>query len=260
MNRADPLDVIRRARAITDSVVVGVSGGKDSIVALDLCVRHFRRVEAYHLYIVPDLSFVETYLGYLERRYKIHIERRPHWLLAHLMRHAGFRPLSRWSVPRLSIRDVEAAERERTGVEWCASGIKSIDSLERMAMLRVAGDVNEKGRLFYPLAWWRGAAVHNHLKANNIPLAPDYAALGSHWNGKLEGRELAAIKATWPDDYAKIEEAFPYVGAAVWRYANLKPADVPRRARASVAADPGPEQPEDAGPARAEEAARVDPA
>ena len=44
------LQPVQTAAALTDSVIVGFSGGKDSVVTLDLCIKHFKRVEAIFLY------------------------------------------------------------------------------------------------------------------------------------------------------------------------------------------------------------------
>lgn len=54
--------VIEKARHFTDSVTVAVSGGKDSVVTLDLCCSSFRKVSAFFCYVVKGLSFQEQYL------------------------------------------------------------------------------------------------------------------------------------------------------------------------------------------------------
>ena len=43
---------VETAAAITDSVLVSFSGGKDSVATLDLCVKHFRHVEGFFMYYV----------------------------------------------------------------------------------------------------------------------------------------------------------------------------------------------------------------
>ena len=60
---------------VTDSVIVAFSGGKESVVTLDLCSRYFKNIKAFFMYIVPDLSFQERTLEWYEKRYQIEIMR-----------------------------------------------------------------------------------------------------------------------------------------------------------------------------------------
>lgn len=57
-----PMDVIRTFASMSDSVIVGFSGGKDSVVTLDLCRRYFppERCFVFYMYHVRGLSFHEA--------------------------------------------------------------------------------------------------------------------------------------------------------------------------------------------------------
>lgn len=81
------LQPVQTAAVLTDSVIVGFSGGKDSVVSLDLCARYFKRVEAYFMYYVPGLSFQERMLEWAENRYGISIYRLPHFELSQFLKY-----------------------------------------------------------------------------------------------------------------------------------------------------------------------------
>ena len=51
------LDAIKTQAQITDKVLVSFSMGKDSIVTLDLCMKYFKQVQPFFMYLVPDLKF-----------------------------------------------------------------------------------------------------------------------------------------------------------------------------------------------------------
>ena len=70
---------IKAQSKVTDAVLVGFSGGKDSIVTLDLCFKYFKKVVPFFLYIVPGLSFQERQLQWYENRYQTEIIRLPHF-------------------------------------------------------------------------------------------------------------------------------------------------------------------------------------
>ena len=85
----DLFGVVKTARRITDSVLVGFSGGKDSAVTLDVCFRYFQHVQPYFMYLVPDLEFQERTLRHYEARYHTKILRVPHFMLSDFLRYGN---------------------------------------------------------------------------------------------------------------------------------------------------------------------------
>ena len=57
---ADLFHAVRTAASMSRRVLVSFSGGKDSVVLLDLCAKHFERVDAFFMYHVRGLEFQET--------------------------------------------------------------------------------------------------------------------------------------------------------------------------------------------------------
>lgn len=226
----NPYDIFRGLRERTDEVIVAVSRGKDSLALLDVACRTFRRVEAYCMVLVPGLSFVEDYLAYLERRYPpLTIDRVPHWWLSEAFRTGTFRPLTR-TCPRIGIRDIQAAQRERTGVRWIISGEKRCDSLQRRGMLSASGTIDEKVSVAYPLADWSGRHVYQYLKHQAIPLPTDYRLFSRSFSCQLDGPTLSLMKDHYPDDYAKVLQTFPFAEAGVLRHRlGRDPADQRKR-------------------------------
>jgi phosphoadenosine phosphosulfate reductase len=215
-------DILRRAREQfgIDSILVGVSGGKDATACLDLCCKHFSRVEGFFLYTVPDLEFQQRYLGYLSRHFNIPIHQLPSPTLSAWLREGGYRLPSRRAPKTRRIKqiDVENHLRLKTGIEWIAKGEKCIDSIERNAMIRKVQGIDPKRRHIWPLASWSHASVYNYLKQNRLPLPPDYnmptsAKRQARSFGTLGPAELEFVKQRYPADYRKIVAMFPLLPA-----------------------------------------------
>lgn len=209
-------DPVKVQAKVTDTVLVGFSGGKDSIVTLDLCMRYFDNVIPFFFYIVPGLEFQERTLRWYEARYGCEIVRLPHFEVSNFMRYGSFRePDSR--VPVVSVTDAYNHLRLETGATWIAAGERIDDSIVRRAMIKHSGSIDRKRGRFYPIAYWSKRDVMAYIKARRLKLPADSRGLGFSFKS-LDGRELAFVKERWPEDYARIEAMYPYCGAAVERW------------------------------------------
>lgn len=233
-NHVHPLDVIRRATSPPHSIdllAILVSCGKDASTTLSLCCEHFgaSSIHPFFMYTVPDLSFQERYLTYLERRFGLTITRIPHWALSRLLRASAFRhdTAAATSVKLLRPSHVDAYIRQRTGCHWIATGEKRTDSIERNAMItKCDGISTTRGRL-WPIGYWTDQDVTSYLCRMRMMRPPDYRLLprrrsGGSFSDLISMHEAVAIKRHYPNDWRKICKMFPLVEAQVIRAEMLK--------------------------------------
>lgn len=209
-------DPIKTQAKVTDAVLVGFSGGKDSIATLDLCMRYFDRVQPFFLYLCPGLEFQEETLHWYERRYGCEIIRLPHFEVSNFMRYGSFREYDP-NVPIIGITDEYNYLRLQTGITWIAAGERINDSIVRRAMIKNSGTIDMKRARFYPIANWTKREVLQYIKHHKLKLPPDSKKLGFSFKS-LDGRELAYIKQAYPQDYERILKVYPYAVAAVERF------------------------------------------
>lgn len=206
-------DPVKTASRMTDRVLVGVSGGKDSAVVLDLCRQYFRHVTGYFMHIVPGLAFQERILRWYEQRYGIEILRMPHFMTSEFYRYGTFRPADP-SVPIVGVREAYDWAREKTGTWWIACGERIADSTIRRAMIKASGSIDAKRGRFYPVAEWTKKDILDYVRIKKIRLCEDHAKIG-HSLSSLDGREMSIVKRHWPKDYERIKRYFPLVEASI---------------------------------------------
>lgn len=231
-----PLGVVRDAvsRGI-ESVIVGVSGGRDSVATLDLCVKHFRVVRCYFMYVVPGIKFQERYLQMLERQYNVEIERLPHFTLPRILSQGVLRHKTHATMSLRQCRPHHfyAYVRQRFGLRWIALGEKACDSLERNTQMTQRGGVQEQRGTIMPLAWWSDSDVQSYVSSLRIPIAPDYGLSAKTMESLRRQRSgsfssllridaLLLIRERYPDDYERIRAMFPLVDAHVLRFESLR--------------------------------------
>ena len=210
----DLLGVVRTASLLTDRVLVSYSGGKDSVVTLDLCAKHFEHVTVFFMYTVPGLSFQERQLAWAENRYGTQILRVPHFEVSDFLRDGTYADTWDETVPLVKIAQVYNYMRERTGVYWIAAGERIADSIIRRAMIVKDGTINRKRGRIFPVAHWRKADILAYIKRNNLRIAEETAIFG-HSFRSLEPTELYLLRQHSPEDFEKVLAMYPRAEAGV---------------------------------------------
>lgn len=207
---------IKTACHVTDRTIVMLSGGKDSVVALDLCVKFFNRVDIVFMYLVDGLSFCEAVLKYYEDRYGIGIIRIPHFMTSSFMKYGVLRNKD-IDVPIISPKDVYNYVREITGTYWISGGERTSDSIIRNAMIKSKGTIDYGRGRFYPVGHWNKSEIMAYVKRHKLKVSPESSILGYSLRS-LMPRDMAMIKNHYPDDYEIIRQWYPLVEASVKRY------------------------------------------
>lgn len=208
------LQALQLARAKTDKILVGYSGGKDSLVVTDICRRVFPTVVGFYMYLVPGLRSIEELLQEGRDRFGIQILQYPHWLISRYLKEGMYcnNHYKHDSIPELALQDVFNLAMMDTGITLVATGAKESDSANRRRLLR--WNVG-KGTNIYPIQTWHKHDVIGYLKAKEIPLP---ASSGLATTGiDLSTQELLWLHDHYPDDYERVINVFPYAEAIVRR-------------------------------------------
>lgn len=204
-------DSIKTMSKITDSVLVAFSGGKESVVVLDMCFRYFKHVQPYFQYCVPGLSFNEKLLNWYENRYETEILRVPVENIGAMFRY-GIYTIPDPTFPIVSETDVWNYMRHETGTWWIAGGERINDSLMRRARIKHSSTIDVRSGRLFPVAMWKTQEVYDYIKYHKLFLSKEQKQL-KHSLRIFQPADLMYIKQHLPDDYAKILHMFPFAGA-----------------------------------------------
>lgn len=209
-------DPIRTMSKLTDEVIVAFSGGKESIVVLDMCMKRFKRVVPFFMYYIPGMSFQERQLRWYEDKYGIEIVRLPHFELSNLLRYGTLRAPD-YDVPIISINDIYGWMRDTYNVNWIAAGERSGDSVIRGAMIKHSGSIDMKRGRFYPVAWWTQQEILDYIKVKKLYRGVDSRTFGTSFEG-VNTRSFIFLQEHFPSDYERALKLFPLAGGAIARY------------------------------------------
>lgn len=192
-------------------VLVSFSGGKDSWIVLDICARYAKRFEAFFMYVVPDLECVQEQLDLAEARYGIKVRQYPHWMRAAYLREGVF-CFEKADSPFLAINDIYAVARADTGIELVGHGAKRADSVWRA---QSGANKFKKNDVVAPLWDWTSRDVMAYLAMRKLPIPP---STNQRVNGiGLDTETICWLYDLYPNDFKKLEEAFPFCGAVIRR-------------------------------------------
>ena len=213
----DSIDVIKQQSARHDSVVVALSFGKDSLVVMDLCCKHFKRVEAFCMSFVTGMNIMQQKLQYSRDRWGVEVKEIEHWAAVR-HRAQGFRCFESYHEGKLpNLAMTLEQQKKETGCSLSVTGTRAAESLGRRAGLRRREEGVEAGAWagdWHPIAWWNRAEVIAYLKNNNLPM--------EDIDKDMQGISNDATSILWlhdnhPADYQKWLEVFPLASCVVKR-------------------------------------------
>lgn len=199
-------------------VLIGFSGGKDSMVVMDLAIEIFDKVEGFFLYWVKGLDCEQTYLNFARRKWGVTIHELPSHHMINAVRSNMYMPgyTQTKKIPKCHQVDTEALVRRQSGIKMILYGMRMQDSLQRRAMIKSLGIVDAKGGRTYPIFDWVNNEVYAYIRARGLPIPPLYGGKLSG-NVNLGSETLLYLKEHHPDDFEKVKEIFPFITAHLAR-------------------------------------------
>lgn len=203
-----------------ESVLVSFSGGKDSLVTMDLCAKFFKSVQAFFWYAVPGLEHIDKQLSLAKQRWGVNVIQIPHWDILNAFRDGVWCDVKDWmaGIPEITLRHAYAYCLRVTKASLIANGMKEADGWHRrMFFARTAQQGNAIWQyVVSPIRHWSKKDVLDYLTANGIPIPPlPPGAVGSGVG--LMYADLTWLHDTYPNDFKKLLRWFPYAEAVTKR-------------------------------------------
>jgi 3'-phosphoadenosine 5'-phosphosulfate sulfotransferase (PAPS reductase)/FAD synthetase len=215
------LSVINYVKSQTDSVILFYSGGKDSIVLLDILTKHFKEVNLVFMYFVKDLEHIEKYITWAEKKYNVKVKKYPHWMLSQYFNDNYYRLHSTEKVANIKLIDIETKAKKDFGCEWIFNGMKKADGLNRRLMLKTwfMEAINLKSKRACPLTDWKKGDCVQYIKQFKLPMPIAYNKKNSS-GADLNADFLLFCKEKYPKDYEKVLKQFPFAEVILINNAN----------------------------------------
>jgi phosphoadenosine phosphosulfate reductase len=212
------LEALRDAH--TDSILVGYSGGKDSLVTMDLCCRVFRKVAAFYMYCVPGLPHIERQIEYARSRWGVTVLQFPDFRTVFGLKEGAYCDSVKAfdSIKDFGLREAYGYAMEASGIRHIAVGMKDSDGLRRRQFFANIRDGSQElwTRVHFPIKKWRKKDVVDYLHIQKIPLPASIKGAVTTGVG-LDHDSICWLHDTHPEDFRIFSKWFPYAEAEVKR-------------------------------------------
>lgn len=212
-------NVLNRVRQESDSVLLFYSGGKDSIVLLDLLSKAFTKVHAVQMYFVPGLEHIEKFLNWSRLKYKnVEFISTPHWQLSYILQ-CGIYCSPNPEIKQISLAMVDKAMREKTGCLHSFYGMKQADSMNRRLMLKTFElEAISATNKIYPLTKWKDADIKAYIKFHKLIQPISYGENKRSHGVIFDETVFLYLEKHYPGDLEKIFNHFPLSQSILFNY------------------------------------------
>lgn len=209
-------EILAGARKLYSSAIVFYSGGKDSLVVLDMCSKMgFEKIVCVHKYFVPGLAVVEKQLEYARQRWGIDIieYQSPHTV--ELLKMGDFNDVTDAidNLPSIDSTDIETIARNDTGITLIATGHKRTDAFGQG--LSNSEWANKEKNVVQPIVFWNKFHVLAYLKSQDIPLPTSDGRNSSSMD--LHPKNIVWLYENHREDFERVKALFPYIETIIWR-------------------------------------------
>jgi len=211
----ETLETLRALAGDNESVIVSYSGGKDSLVVMDLCKKAFPCVVSFFMYLIPGTSIMERQINYAKARWDIEVLQYPHWALYSMLLAGVYcdprgNELIAAGARKIKMSDVYNQVRDETGISLIATGMKRADSMFRQRSLS-----NKMHKVIHPINGWNKFDIIVYCKENDIelPIMNNGHSVGVD----LTSDGLIYLKQNHPEDFEKLLKIFPYAEVPIYQ-------------------------------------------
>lgn len=222
-------DCLSFLKSQTSEVILFYSGGKDSLVLVDMLTKAGFKVNCVFMYFVKDLDHMNIYLNYARKKYGVEILELPHFMLSQYINDNYYAFHQSEPVPNIKQGDIDTAARAHFKCDWIITGAKASDSMVRNFMMKsyLLNSICEGTKHAYPLSAWKKGDVLAYLKQNRMPMPINYNSSNKKSSGlDLNGEILLYLREKYPNDLKKVLEVFPLAEQLIFDLENGKKQDI----------------------------------
>jgi len=212
------IEALEIRKALEPQCLLGLSGGKDSIVCLDLAIKVYgkQNVIPFFMEFIPGLDITERQLRYPRERFNLekiyYVQDEEFW---HELRSGKYTWQTKEleKIPQVRRRDILYYVSRTFKINTIVLGVKRNDSTKIRRMIE-SGDYYANA--IYPIWDWKLPDVLGYMVSNRIEI-PDTAQYGFRSVSTDDGG-LNFIAEFCPNDFDRMEVYFPFVRAGKFRF------------------------------------------
>ena len=203
-----------------EEAILYFSGGKDSIVSLDLIRPHVNNLVCIFLENIQGLIYRDELFNYYEKRYKVKILKRFHpdyykWQKKQVYGMEN-------NATELKLTDLKVGKfykkyRTELNIEWMILGEKRSDDITRARKFYRYSEIDQVNKIIYPVAYFSNKEIFEYIKIKKLLQLKCYDFDYNHEiTGYFSKDVLNWFKDNYLKDYYTILETFPQLESILY--------------------------------------------